>query len=89
MMLDTLRRLLAILALAASGAVAAQMPAPLAQGSIIPPEDFVSDSQGSIASLRALLESQPGKVNVVFIFGGGDKGSKMPGRLWCQDSPPR
>jgi hypothetical protein len=85
-MFDTLRRLLAILALTASGTAAAQGTAPLEPGSTIPPEVFVSDSQGSNVSLRSLLESQPGKVNVVFIFGGGDMGSKMPGRLWCQDS---
>lgn len=64
----------------------AQQPLHMASGSVIPREVFVSDAQGSAASLRSLLESQPGNINVVFIFGGGDMGSKLPGRLWCQDS---
>jgi hypothetical protein len=59
---------------------------PLTQGSVIPHDVFVSDDQGRPHSLGTLFEAQPGKINVVFIFGGGDMGAKMPGRLWCQDS---
>jgi len=82
----TLRRLTASLALLACGIAVAQGPEPLVQGSVIPADVFVSDQRGSQASLRSLLEAQPGNINVVFIFGGGDMGSNMPGRLWCQDS---
>lgn len=78
--------LVALLALAWNPAADAQQQMTLEKGSVIPHEVFVSDAQGSQASLRSLMESQPGNVNVVFIFGGGDMGSKMPGRLWCQDS---
>jgi hypothetical protein len=42
--------------------------------------------RGSQVSLLSLFAAQPGNVNVLFIFGGGDLGSKMPGHLWCQDS---
>jgi hypothetical protein len=81
-----LRRLSASLSLLACGICGAQNPVPLAEGSVIPPDVFVSDQQGSQVSLRSLLEAQPGGINVVFVFGGGDMGSNMPGRLWCQDS---
>jgi hypothetical protein len=80
------RCLVAMLAALVCGIAKSQSPAPLSEGSIIPRDVFVSDLQGKDVSLRGLLEAQPGKVNVVFIFGGGDMGSKMPGRLWCQDS---
>ena len=56
------------------------------QGSVIPREVFVSDQQGSQVSLRTLFEQQEGNINVLFIFGGGDLGSNMPGHLWCPDS---
>lgn len=79
-------RLAFLMTALACGSAVAQSPVPLAQGSVIAREVFVSDLQGSQVSLRGLLESQPGSINVVFIFGGGDMGSKMPGRLWCQDS---
>jgi hypothetical protein len=65
---------------------AAQSPLHFTEGSIIPREVLVSDQQGTDVSLRGLLEAQPGTVNVVFIFGGGDMGSNMPGHLWCSDS---
>jgi hypothetical protein len=81
-----LTRFAALLMLLGCGTAIAQSLAPFAQGSVIPPEVFVSDQQGSQVSLRSLLETQPGNINVVFIFGGGDMGSRMPGRLWCQDS---
>jgi hypothetical protein len=82
----TAPRLVALIGALACGAAAAEGPVPLVQGSVIPLEVFVSDQQGSQVSLRSLLESQPGNINVVFIFGGGDMGARMPGRLWCQDS---
>src|SRR5512139_2532050 len=81
-----MRRLAAVLTLLTCGVTLAQNPVPLAQGSVIPREVFVSDAQGGQVALRSLLEAQPGNINVVFIFGGGDMGAKMPGRLWCQDS---
>jgi hypothetical protein len=80
------RRLVALMSLLACSVASAQSTTPFTQGSIIPREVFISDEQGSQVSLRSLLEAQPGKINVVFIFGGGDMGAKMPGRLWCQDS---
>jgi hypothetical protein len=79
-------RLMVLVSALACGAAVAQGPTPLAQGGLIPREVFVSDQHGSQVSLRSLLESQPGSINVVFIFGGGDMGANMPGRLWCQDS---
>jgi hypothetical protein len=81
-----LRHLAASVALLACGICVAQTPVALVEGSVIPAEVFVSDHQGSQASLRSLLAAQPGSINVVFVFGGGDMGSNMPGRLWCQDS---
>jgi hypothetical protein len=55
-------------------------------GSTIPEAVTVNDAQGKPVSLLALFAAQPGKVNVLFLFGGGDMGKTMPGRLWCQDS---
>jgi hypothetical protein len=82
----SMRQWLAIAALLPSAIAAGQSPLNFTQGSIIPREVFVSDQQGSPVSLRGLLESQPGNVNVVFIFGGGDMGANLPGHLWCSDS---
>jgi len=76
----------ALLCALACGAASAEGAAALVPGSVIPREVFVTDQQGSQVGLRGLLEAQPGNINVVFIFGGGDMGAKMPGRLWCQDS---
>ena len=56
------------------------------KGSVIGEAVFVTDKDGSSVSLRKLLAEQSGKVNVVFIFGGGDLGSGSPGHLWCPDS---
>ena len=84
--MHTPQRLAASLSLLACGICGAQNPMSLAEGSVIPADVFVSNAQGSQVSLRSLLEAQPGNINVVFIFGGGDMGSNMPGRLWCQDS---
>ncbi len=55
-------------------------------GSLISSDVVVSDAQGKSVSLLELFAKQPGKVNVLFIFGGGDMGSGQPGHLWCQDS---
>jgi hypothetical protein len=81
----SLRRALVPVALLAATAMAAQVQH-LAQGSVVPREVYVDDRQGGQVGLRDLLEAQPGEVNVVFIFGGGDMGSGMPGHLWCADS---
>jgi len=56
------------------------------KGSVIGEAVFVTDKDGSSVSMRKLLAEQSGKVNVVFIFGGGDLGSGSPGHLWCPDS---
>lgn len=80
------RRWLAPVLLLAASAATAQSPIHFAQGSVIPREVTVSDQQGDQVSLRDLLEAQPGEVNLVFIFGGGDMGAGQPGHLWCQDS---
>jgi len=53
---------------------------------VISPEVFVTDSNGSNVSLLSLLAAQPDRLSVVYIFGGGDMGTGMPGNLWCQDS---
>jgi hypothetical protein len=80
-------RLIASAALLATPAVAsAATPVSLAAGSTVPPEVTVSDQRGAPVRLRALLGAQPGRINVVFIFGGGDLGTGQPGHLWCQDS---
>jgi hypothetical protein len=55
-------------------------------GSSIPAAVTVSDAQGKQISLLALFAAQPGNINVLYIFGGGDMGTNMPGHLWCQDS---
>ena len=49
-------------------------------------ETTVADADGSPRNLLALFRSQPGNVNLLFLFGGGDMGKQLPGRLWCQDS---
>jgi hypothetical protein len=71
--------------LCASASIQAE-PLHYAQGSVIAPEAVVSDSAGSVVSLRTLLAQQDSKVNVLFVFGGGDLGFGMPGHLWCPDS---
>ena len=74
----------ALLALLA--ATTADAMAPLVAGSTLPGTVVVEDAQGESKSLLALFAAQPGTVNVLFIFGGGDLGSGLPGHLWCQDS---
>jgi hypothetical protein len=68
-------------------AVAMAAPAThFSEGSVIPAAVTVGDAHGERVSLLDLFAGQPGDVNVLFIFGGGDLGSGMPGHLWCQDS---
>lgn len=68
-------------------AVALAAPAMnFSEGSVIPAAVTVGDAEGERVSLLDLFAAQPGNVNVLFIFGGGDLGSGMPGHLWCQDS---
>lgn len=81
-----LTSMLAVSAISAAGGAIAQSPLRFTQGSVIPREVFVDDGQGGQASLRGLLEAQPGTISVVFVFGGGDMGAKLPGSLWCADS---
>jgi hypothetical protein len=78
--------LLAALLSCAAGGASAQTLLHFTQGSVIPGEVFVSDAMGAEVSLHKLFEAQPGNINVVFVFGGGDMGAKLPGRLWCPDS---
>jgi hypothetical protein len=75
-----------IAVLGSSYSMAAEAPQHYQQGSVIDTAVFVTDKTGSQVSLQSLFAEQPGKVNVVFIFGGGDMGAEMPGHLWCQDS---
>ena len=56
------------------------------EGSVVSAAVAVEDEQGGKVSLLSLFAAQPGNINVLFIFGGGDLGSNMPGHLWCQDS---
>lgn len=65
---------------------AADFDAEYAQGDTISPAVFVTDMAGSQVNLASLLTGSDSGVNVLFIFGGGDLGSGMPGHLWCQDS---
>lgn len=76
-----------LLTYALLNAVALGAPAThFSEGSMIPAAVTVGDAEGNPVSLLDLFASQPGNVNVLFIFGGGDLGSGMPGHLWCQDS---
>lgn len=65
---------------------AAEFETEYEKGDIISPEIFVSDKAGSQVHLASLLENTASGINVLFIFGGGDLGSGMPGHLWCPDS---
>ncbi|MCP5146083.1 MAG: hypothetical protein H6978_14835 [Gammaproteobacteria bacterium] len=56
-------------------------------GDRIDPGTFVVNAALQRERLLDLLATDPArKVNVVFVFGGGDMGHTQPGRLWCQDS---
>ncbi|MEI7950601.1 MAG: hypothetical protein WCI66_10260 [Gammaproteobacteria bacterium] len=78
---------LATLTLLLSGIASSNaQPVHYDQGSVISEAVFVTDKDGSRVSLRSLLTQQPSQVNVVFIFGGGDLGTGLPGHLWCPDS---
>lgn len=65
---------------------AAEFDAFYGKGDVISPAAFVADQHGSQVNLRSLLDDEDARVNVLFIFGGGDLGSGLPGHLWCQDS---
>lgn len=56
------------------------------KGDLIDPAISINDVSGSSVSLRSILAEHPQDLHVVFIFGGGDLGSGMPGHLWCPDS---
>jgi regulator of RNase E activity RraA len=56
------------------------------EGSVIPAAVTVGNASRDQESLLGLFAAQPGNVNVLFIFGGGDLGSGMPGHLCCEDS---
>jgi hypothetical protein len=71
----------------------------LLQASLLPAQDLhygkgdlidatitINDAAGSSVSLRSILAQHPQDLHVIFIFGGGDLGSGMPGHLWCSDS---
>jgi hypothetical protein len=83
-----MRRLAVSLTLyAVLGAAALAAPTEhLVEGSVIPAAVAVEDAQGGDVSLLSLFAAQPGNVNVLFIFGGGDLGKGLPGQLWCPDS---
>lgn len=64
---------------------AAEFQSEYVQGDVISPAIFVENMDGSHVQLASLLQAESG-INVLFIFGGGDLGSGMPGHLWCPDS---
>lgn len=59
---------------------------PFGPGKPVPATVTVSDTSGQSRSLLELFRAQPGNVNLLFLFGGGDLGKQLPGRLWCPDS---
>jgi hypothetical protein len=61
-------------------------PRPFGPGNPVPATVTVSDAAGQTQPLLALFRAQPGNVNLLFLFGGGDLGKQFPGRLWCPDS---
>ncbi|MDC0598609.1 hypothetical protein OAP18_02035 [Gammaproteobacteria bacterium] len=66
---------------------AAEPASTYTNGNLISPDIFVSDKQGSNISLRSLFgDDSDIRLNVLYIFGGGDMGSGQTGHLWCQDS---
>jgi len=69
-----------------TGLAAAEFDEEYSQDDFISPDIFITDKEGSQISLQALLREGESGINVLFIFGGGDLGANMPGRLWCQDS---
>jgi hypothetical protein len=77
--------ILVLSTLLVAGPAAAQIDA-YSEGSVISHEAFVTDKDGSQVSLRDLLAQHPDELTVLFIFGGGDLGTGLPGNLWCPDS---
>ena len=65
---------------------AAEFDKALAAGDSISPEIFVTDKSGSQVHLQSLFQQSDSDMNVLFIFGGGDLSSNMPGHLWYPDS---
>jgi len=65
---------------------AAEFDTEYSQGDSVSPGIFVTDKSGSQVHLASLLKEAESGINVLFIFGGGDMGSGMPGHLWCPDS---
>jgi hypothetical protein len=55
-------------------------------GDVISAEAFVTDREGQDVTLRSLLAASDHRINVLYIFGGGDLGSGKPGHLWCPES---
>lgn len=68
-----------------SSASAAEFDSEYKKDDVISPAIFVENADGSQVQLASLLGAGSG-INVLFIFGGGDLGSGMPGNLWCPDS---
>jgi hypothetical protein len=79
---------LALVSVLGVRAVEAQNPeaAYYGSGDFISPTAFVTDREGRDVTLRGLLAESGHRVNVLYIFGGGDLGSGNPGHLWCPDS---
>lgn len=67
-------------------ALAADFDTEYGRGDSISQDIFVTDKTGSQVHLASLLKEAESGINVLFIFGGGDMGSGMPGHLWCPDS---
>lgn len=70
-----------------SRALAASAVGNYSRGDSISPEAFVLDSEQRRHTLVSLLlGNQDTRVNLLFIFGGGDMGGGRPGGIWCGDS---
>jgi hypothetical protein len=60
---------------------------PYRKGDRISTEVFVLDRMQNRHSLVSLLSGNAGtRVNLLFLFGGGDMGGNRPGGIWCSDS---
>ena len=73
---------LLVFALLCQSLFAAEFETEYAEGDTISPAIFVENMDGSHVQLASLLQAESG-INVLFIFGGGDLGSGMPGHLMC------
>lgn len=81
-----MKRALLLLALLLQGSPLFAQDLHYGKGDLIDPAISINDASGSSVSLRSILAEHPQDLHVVFIFGGGDLGSGMPGHLWCSDS---